>query len=99
MPTKKSAKQKAKPRRPNVKTSVAEKPQTIAGLRQQLAEALQREDATSDVLRLIASSAKNLEQVLSAVAENAAAMFERILQNAVDIKSENDLMKKQSRSS
>jgi Protein of unknown function (DUF2975) len=35
----------------------------------------------------------------SVVIATAAAMFERILQNAVDIKSENDLMRKQSRSS
>src|SRR5690242_1456830 len=40
-----------KPRRPNVKTSVAEKPQTIAGLRQQLAESLQREKATAEELQ------------------------------------------------
>jgi len=42
---------------------------------QQLAESLQRENATSDVLRLIAGSAKNLQQVLSAVAENAARLI------------------------
>jgi cytochrome bd-type quinol oxidase subunit 2 len=35
----------------------------------------------------------------SVVIATAAAMFERILQDAVDIKSENDLMRKQSRSS
>ena len=49
--------------------------QTIAELRQELAESLQRENATSEVLRLIASSAKNLQQVLSAVAENAARLI------------------------
>jgi transposase len=42
---------------------------------QQLAESLQRENATSDVLRLIAGSAKNLQQVLSVVAENAARLI------------------------
>jgi hypothetical protein len=35
----------------------------------------------------------------SVVVATAAAMFERILQNAVDIKAENELMRKQSRSS
>src|SRR5262245_42062001 len=40
-----SKKSKAKPRRPMVKTSVAEQAQTIAELRQQLAESLQREGA------------------------------------------------------
>ena len=38
-----SENKKAKPRRPVVKTSVAEQAQTIAELRQQLAESLQRE--------------------------------------------------------
>src|SRR5262245_38991816 len=42
-----SKKSKAKPRRPVVKTSVAEQAHTIAELRQQLAESLQRESATS----------------------------------------------------
>jgi len=41
----------------------------------QLSESLQRENATSEVLRLIASSAQNLPQVLSAVAENAARLI------------------------
>src|SRR5215471_14405647 len=76
MPTKKSSSTKrAQLSRPKVKTSVTEQAQTIAGLRQQLAESLQRENATSDVLRLITSSAKNLQQVLSAVAENAARLI------------------------
>jgi len=63
--TKKSSK-KTKPRlrRPKVKTSLTEQAQTIAELRRQVAEFSQRENATSDVLRLIASSAKNLQQVL-----------------------------------
>src|SRR5262245_37213061 len=38
---------KAKPRRPVVNTLVAEQAQTITGLRQQLAESLQRESATA----------------------------------------------------
>ena len=42
-----SKKSKANPRRPVVKTSVAEQAQTIAELRQQLAESLQREKATA----------------------------------------------------
>jgi putative methionine-R-sulfoxide reductase with GAF domain len=46
--TKKGSKnKKAKPRRPVVNTSVAEHVQTIAELRQQLAESLQRENATA----------------------------------------------------
>ena len=46
--TKKGSKnKKAKLRRPVVKTSLAEQAQTIAELRQQLAESLQRENATA----------------------------------------------------
>jgi GAF domain-containing protein len=74
--TKKGSKnKKPKLRRPVVKTSLTEQAQTIAELRRQVAEFSQRENATSDVLRLIASSAKNLQQVLSAVAENAARLI------------------------
>jgi GAF domain-containing protein len=72
---KNSKPKKARLRRPKVKTSLTEQAQTIAELRRQVAEFSQRENATSDVLRLIASSAKNLQQVLSAVAENAARLI------------------------
>src|SRR5262245_15312449 len=50
--TKKGSKNtKTKPRGPVVKTSVAEQAQTIAELRQQLAESLQRENATAKELQ------------------------------------------------
>ena len=50
--TKKGSKnKKAKLRGPVVKTSVAEQAQTIAELRQQLAESLQRESATAKELQ------------------------------------------------
>src|SRR5262245_38496525 len=82
--TKKDSKNsKAKPRRAVVKTSLAEQAQTIAELRQELearnrdlAESLQRENVTGEVLRLIASSAKNLQQVLGAVAANSAHLID-----------------------
>jgi GAF domain-containing protein len=75
MAIKKSSKtQKTKPRDRAKVSAVTQRP-TYAELRQQLGESLQRETATSDVLRLIASSAKNLQQVLSAVAENAARLI------------------------
>src|SRR5262249_14577973 len=88
-------KSKAKPRRPVVKTSVAEQAQTIAELRQQLVESwrrenattsenvrlfqelkesLEREAATSDVLRMIARSPEDLQSVVAAIAENAARL-------------------------
>src|SRR6516162_1991967 len=69
-----SKNQKAKPRT-RVKASAITQRPTYAELRQQLVESLQRENATSEVLGLIASSAKNLHQVLSAVAENAARLI------------------------
>jgi len=61
MATKKSSKtQKAKPRGRVKALAVTQRP-TYAEVCQHLAESLQRENATSDVLHLIASSAKNLQ--------------------------------------
>jgi GAF domain-containing protein/anti-sigma regulatory factor (Ser/Thr protein kinase) len=84
MAIKKSPKaKKARPRRPKMQTSGAEQAHTIPELRrqledrdQQLAESLRREKATSEVLRLIASSAEDLQRVLNSVAENAARLCE-----------------------
>src|SRR5262249_277115 len=98
--TKKGSKNKnAKPRRPVLKTSVAEQAQTIAELRQQLAESLHRErvtatesvrlvqernqaleqqTATSEILRVIASSPTEIQPVLDTVAENAARLCESL---------------------
>jgi hypothetical protein len=45
-------------------------------LRGQLAESLQRENATSEILSAIANSAKDLQRVLDTVAENAARLCE-----------------------
>ena len=74
--TRKASKnKKSKLRNPVVKTSPVKHAQTNAELRKQLAECMQRENATSEILRLIARSAKNLQQVLSAVAENAASLI------------------------
>jgi ABC-type transporter Mla subunit MlaD len=84
--TKKGSKNnKAKLRRPVVKTSAAKQTQTMAELRRQLAESLQRENATakelqesreqqtatSEILRVIASSPTDIQPVLNVVAENA----------------------------
>jgi hypothetical protein len=77
---------KAKPRRPMVNTLVAEQAQTIAELRQQLAESLQRENATAaelqealehqtataEVLSIISRSPTDVQPVLDAIVESAA---------------------------
>jgi GAF domain-containing protein len=94
---KESKKSKAKPRGSVVKTSVTEQAQTMAELRQQLAESLQREEAkdkklqerdrqlaealeqqtsTNEILRIIANSATDLQLVLDAVAENAGRLID-----------------------
>jgi two-component system, NtrC family, sensor kinase len=63
-----SKKKKAKLRRPVVKTSVAKQAQTIAELRQQLAECLQRESATAkenvSLLRELQQSARDRAEAL-----------------------------------
>jgi signal transduction histidine kinase len=97
-----STKSKAKPRRPVAKKPLAEHPQTIAELRQQLAESLQREGATaienvrlskelqernrdltealeqqtatSEILRVIASSPNDLQPVFDAIVESASRL-------------------------
>jgi two-component system, NtrC family, sensor kinase len=88
-PTKKGSKNsKAKPHRAVVKTTLAKRGQTIAELRRELAQSLQRENstakelrealeqqtATSEILRVIARSPTDLQPVLDGIAERAAKL-------------------------
>src|SRR5918994_463305 len=79
---------KAKPRHAAVKSSPPKHEQTIAELRQELAESFEREEAmakerqeaveqqtaTSEILGVIASSPTDLQPILQVVAANAARL-------------------------
>jgi GAF domain-containing protein len=69
-----STKSKAEPRRPVVKKSQPKQAQNIQSLRRALDESLEREAATSDILRMIARSPTGLHPVLDAIAERAARL-------------------------
>jgi GAF domain-containing protein/anti-sigma regulatory factor (Ser/Thr protein kinase) len=65
---------KPKPRRPAVKKSRPKKAPNIQSLQRALDESLEREAATSDILRMIAGSSMDLQSVLDAIAERAARL-------------------------
>ncbi len=71
--TKKGSKNAAaKPRRPAAKKSQAKQGQNIRTLKRELADALEQQAATSEILRVIAGSPTDVQPVLNVVAENAA---------------------------
>ena len=57
-----------------VKKSQPKQAQNIQSLQRALDESLEREAATSDILRMIASSPTELQPVLDAIAERAARL-------------------------
>ena len=62
----------SKPRRPSAKKSYAKVVEENKDLKRNLDESLEREAATSEILRMIARSPTDLQPVLDAIAERAA---------------------------
>jgi len=69
-----SRKTKANPRRPAVKKSQPKQAENIQSLRRERDELVAREAATSEILRMIASSPADLQTVLDVIAERAVRL-------------------------
>ncbi len=73
-----SKSKKAKPRRSVVKKSQPKQAENIQSLRRERDELLERETATSDILRMIAKAPADLQSLLDAIAERAARLCDSI---------------------
>ena len=69
-----SKKSAAKPRGRAQKKPPANQTETISELKRELADALEQQKATGEILRMIGSSPAGLQPVLDAIAENAARL-------------------------
>ena len=74
MNKKPSKKRSVKRRATSSKESIAKLKQTIAAQAREIREGAEQQAATSDILRIIATSPTDLQPVLDVVAENAARL-------------------------